>query len=214
MKCWFLIIFPLQGTHLASSPLCVGPPSLYQRSRSPSPLPTIPLSPSQLASHFGQLITNPASIPPGANITFMMGNFYSNPPAPVCISCKSMIMNCRPVVPNVGQGFCHHGLIKPLTSLSSLSEIAWFILRYGVVTRVGITNSLLTTQGRLFTPNWMPGVRQACAVTKLQMVTRRTSARGGGGGVLRCCLDGGARLKPPNPYPSLRVILAEKGTHY
>ena len=45
-----------------------------------------------------------------------------------------------------------------------------------------------------------------------------------GGGVLRCCLDGGARLKPPNPYPSLRVIwaervpiirgLAEKGTHY
>ena len=48
----------------------------------------------------------------------------------------------------------------------------------------------------------------------------------GGGGVLRCCLDGGARLKPPNPYPSLRVIfggkgyipiirgLAEKGTHY
>ena len=38
--------------------------------------------------------------------------------------------------------------------------------------------------------------------------------RGGGGGVLRCCLDGGARLKPPNPYPSLRVILAEKGIHY
>ena len=39
---------------------------------------------------------------------------------------------------------------------------------------------------------------------------------GGGGGVLRCCLAGGARLKPPNPYPSLslRVILAGKGTHY
>ena len=39
---------------------------------------------------------------------------------------------------------------------------------------------------------------------------------GGGGvrGVRRCCLDGGARLKPPNPYPSLRVMLAEKGTHY
>ena len=33
---------------------------------------------------------------------------------------------------------------------------------------------------------------------------------GGGGGVLRCCLDGGARLKPPSPYPSLRVILAER----
>ena len=33
---------------------------------------------------------------------------------------------------------------------------------------------------------------------------------GGGGGVFRCCLDGGARLKPPNPYPSLRVILAER----
>ena len=41
---------------------------------------------------------------------------------------------------------------------------------------------------------------------------RNVKARGGG--VLRCCLDGGARLKPPNPYPSLRVILAEKGTHY
>ena len=27
-----------------------------------------------------------------------------------------------------------------------------------------------------------------------------------GGGVLRCCLDGGARLTPPNQYPSLRVI--------
>ena len=34
-------------------------------------------------------------------------------------------------------------------------------------------------------------------------------ARGGGG-----TQYGGARLKPPNPYPSLRVILAEKGTHY
>ena len=26
--------------------------------------------------------------------------------------------------------------------------------------------------------------------------------------------DGGVPLKPPNPYLSLRVILAEKGTHY
>ena len=37
---------------------------------------------------------------------------------------------------------------------------------------------------------------------------------GGGGGVLRFGSDGGVPLKPPNPYPSLRVILAEKGTHY
>ena len=36
---------------------------------------------------------------------------------------------------------------------------------------------------------------------------------GGGGGVLRFGSDGGVPLKP-NPYPSLRVILAEKGTHY
>ena len=36
----------------------------------------------------------------------------------------------------------------------------------------------------------------------------------GGGGVLRFGSDGGVPLKPPNPYPSLRVILAEKGTHY
>ena len=38
--------------------------------------------------------------------------------------------------------------------------------------------------------------------------------RGGGGGVLRFGSDGGVPLKPPNPYLSLRVILAEKGTHY
>ena len=37
---------------------------------------------------------------------------------------------------------------------------------------------------------------------------------GGGGGVLRFGSDGGEPLKPPNLYPSLRVILAEKGTHY
>ena len=37
---------------------------------------------------------------------------------------------------------------------------------------------------------------------------------GGGGGVLRFGSDGGVPLKPSNPYPSLRVILAEKGTHY
>ena len=35
-----------------------------------------------------------------------------------------------------------------------------------------------------------------------------------GGGVLRFGSDGGVPLKPPNPYPSLRVILAVKGTHY
>ena len=39
-------------------------------------------------------------------------------------------------------------------------------------------------------------------------------ARGGGGGVLRFGSDGGVPLKPPNQYLSLRVILAEKGTHY
>ena len=37
---------------------------------------------------------------------------------------------------------------------------------------------------------------------------------GGGGGVLRFGSDGCVPLKPPNLYPSLRVILAEKGTHY
>ena len=35
-----------------------------------------------------------------------------------------------------------------------------------------------------------------------------------GGGVLRFGSDGGVPLKPANPYLSLRVILAEKGTHY
>ena len=38
-------------------------------------------------------------------------------------------------------------------------------------------------------------------------------ARGGGGGT-QIGSDGGVPLKPPNLYPSLRVILAEKGTHY
>ena len=37
---------------------------------------------------------------------------------------------------------------------------------------------------------------------------------GGGGGVLRFGSDGGVPLKPPNLYPSLSVILVEKGTHY
>ena len=36
----------------------------------------------------------------------------------------------------------------------------------------------------------------------------------GGGGVLRFGSDGGVPLKPPNLYPSLRVILAKKGTDY
>ena len=40
------------------------------------------------------------------------------------------------------------------------------------------------------------------------------SPTGGGGVVLRFGSDGGVPLKPPNLYPSLRVILAEKGTHY
>ena len=33
-------------------------------------------------------------------------------------------------------------------------------------------------------------------------------------GVLRFELDRGVKLEPQNPYPSLRVILAEKGTHF
>ena len=35
-----------------------------------------------------------------------------------------------------------------------------------------------------------------------------------GGGVLRFELDGGVPLEPQNPCPFLRVILAEKGTHF
>ena len=34
------------------------------------------------------------------------------------------------------------------------------------------------------------------------------------GGVLRFELDKGVPLEPQNPYPSLKVILAEKGTHF
>ena len=34
------------------------------------------------------------------------------------------------------------------------------------------------------------------------------------GGVLRFGLDGSLRLEPQNPYPCLRVILTEKGTHF
>ena len=34
-----------------------------------------------------------------------------------------------------------------------------------------------------------------------------------GGGGTQICLDGVVPLKPQNAYPSLRVILAEKGTH-
>ena len=46
------------------------------------------------------------------------------------------------------------------------------------------------------------------------IVKLTTTYPGGGGGVLRFGSDGGVPLKPPNPYLSLRVILAEKGTHY
>ena len=35
-----------------------------------------------------------------------------------------------------------------------------------------------------------------------------------GGGVLRFELDRGVPPEPQNPYPSLRVILAKKGTHF
>ena len=33
-------------------------------------------------------------------------------------------------------------------------------------------------------------------------------------GVLRFELDSGVPLEPQNPFPSLRVILAKKGTHF
>ena len=33
-------------------------------------------------------------------------------------------------------------------------------------------------------------------------------------GVLRFEFDRGVQLEPQNPYPSLRVILAKKGTHF
>ena len=35
-----------------------------------------------------------------------------------------------------------------------------------------------------------------------------------GEGVLRFGLDSGVQLKPPNPYPFLRVILAKNDTHF
>ena len=34
------------------------------------------------------------------------------------------------------------------------------------------------------------------------------------GGALRFELDRGVPLEPQNPHPSLRVILAQKGTHF
>ena len=38
-------------------------------------------------------------------------------------------------------------------------------------------------------------------------------ARPGGGGT-QIWVDRGVTLEPQNPYPSLRVILAKKGTHF
>ena len=49
---------------------------------------------------------------------------------------------------------------------------------------------------------------------KLMKYDSNGNGPGGGGGVLRFGSDGGVPLKPPNPYLSLRVILAEKGTYY
>ena len=42
----------------------------------------------------------------------------------------------------------------------------------------------------------------------------QTARTGLSRGVLRFELDRGVPLKPQNPYPSLRLILAEKGTHF
>ena len=52
------------------------------------------------------------------------------------------------------------------------------------------------------------------ALLKLSNKATWSPGGGGGGGVLRFGSDGAVPLKPPNLYPSLRVILAEKGTHY
>ena len=40
------------------------------------------------------------------------------------------------------------------------------------------------------------------------------AGQGNPGGVFRLELDRGVPLEPQNPYPSLSVILAEKGTHF
>ena len=48
----------------------------------------------------------------------------------------------------------------------------------------------------------------------LRRAGARAGAPGGGGGGTQIWFRRGVPLKPPNPYLSLRVILAEKGTHY
>ena len=62
-------------------------------------------------------------------------------------------------------------------------------------------------------------IQESCAASicshKVMYTTnRRHGVLARGGGVLRFELDGGVLLEPQNPYPSLRVILAEKGTHF
>ena len=49
-------------------------------------------------------------------------------------------------------------------------------------------------------------LRGECPLWRDHQSYGRGPGPGGGGGVLRCCLDGGARLKPPNPYPSLSLL--------
>ena len=47
-----------------------------------------------------------------------------------------------------------------------------------------------------------------------KVIDNKRVSQKSGGGVLRFDLDRCVPLEPQNPYPSLRVILAEKGTHF
>ena len=77
-------------------------------------------------------------------------------------------------------------------------------------------NSLIHLFIHLPTPKLSPLSKIASILASpLQSQTREQALYSpGGGGVLRFGFDGGVPLKPPNLYPSLRVILAGKGTHY
>ena len=57
-------------------------------------------------------------------------------------------------------------------------------------------------------------ILRSFSMFRVTNVRRYRAPKPPGGGELRFELDRGVPLKPQNPYPSLRMILAKKGTHF
>ena len=80
----------------------------------------------------------------------------------------------------------------------------------GTVTRVAVYDKKQSLEW-VGVSRCRPQAPVKSALSTAPALKNALSGAGARGGVLRFGSDGGVPLKPPNPYPSLRVILAEKG---